>query len=250
MYVRQSGPHDAEPLLLLHSLGTQGAIWDAPAASLAQCYRVICPDLRGHGLIDITAGPYTVAGLARDAACLLDALGVSRARVAGFLWAAWWRKRWQRDRRKWCAALVLIGTALVIPPAQAWRDRAVAVCCCGMAHLTEMAVARWLVASSVQSPQADGLRAMLGRTDAEGYAASAEAIASADLNETTPGLRLPTLILVGDQDAATPLASAEALRHATPGSILQVIEPAAHIPSMEPVEQVSAAMRAFLATVS
>ncbi|WP_075822471.1 4-carboxymuconolactone decarboxylase, partial [Roseomonas sp. TAS13] len=79
-----------------------------------------------------------------------------------------------------------------------------------------------------------------------GYAGAAEAIAAADLTETSRRLSVPALVLVGDGDQATPLASAEALRDAIPGARLEVIPDTAHIPTMERPEAVVAAMRDFL----
>jgi pimeloyl-ACP methyl ester carboxylesterase len=88
---------------------------------------------------------------------------------------------------------------------------------------------------------------MLLATPPEGYAGAAEAIAAADLTETTRGLRLPTLVLVGERDEATPLTSAEALRDAIPGARLQVLPGAAHIATLERPEAVTAALLDFLA---
>jgi 3-oxoadipate enol-lactonase/4-carboxymuconolactone decarboxylase len=87
---------------------------------------------------------------------------------------------------------------------------------------------------------------MLLRTAPEGYAGAAEAIAAADLSGDTKRLRLPALVLVGDRDEATPLASAEALRGAIAGAVLEVLPDAAHIPTVETPDAVSNAMTRFL----
>jgi 3-oxoadipate enol-lactonase/4-carboxymuconolactone decarboxylase len=97
------------------------------------------------------------------------------------------------------------------------------------------------------SADAAGLSAMLLRTPAEGYAAAAEAIAAADLGDATRRLRLPALVVVGEHDAATPVASAEALCRAIPDARLVVVPGAAHISTVEQPEAVLAALRDFLA---
>jgi 3-oxoadipate enol-lactonase len=66
MHLRADGPQDAPPLLMLHSLGTDGGVWQPQAEALSDRFRVLRPDLRGHGLTDVTPGPYTIAGLAAD----------------------------------------------------------------------------------------------------------------------------------------------------------------------------------------
>ena len=80
------------------------------------------------------------------------------------------------------------------------------------------------------------------RTDPEGYAAAAEAIAAADLTDATSRLRLPALVIVGADDLATPPDSAAALAAAIPGARLVGIHGAAHIPTYEQEAAVTAAM--------
>jgi pimeloyl-ACP methyl ester carboxylesterase len=98
-------------------------------------------------------------------------------------------------------------------------------------------------------PEAAGLRRMLLRTDPEGYAAAAEAIAAADLTGPTSALRLPALVLVGDQDVATPMAAAAALRDAIPGARLEVIANASHICTAERPADVAGAIARFVLLV-
>jgi pimeloyl-ACP methyl ester carboxylesterase len=64
-HVRQDGPPGAAPLVLLHSLGTSGAIFDPIMPALAARFNVIRPDLRGHGLSAVTPGPYSMSLFAR-----------------------------------------------------------------------------------------------------------------------------------------------------------------------------------------
>ncbi len=68
VHVRVEGPPGGAALVMLHSLGTSGAVWDAQAAAFAGSFRVIRPDLRGHGLTGCTKGPYSMAMFAADLA--------------------------------------------------------------------------------------------------------------------------------------------------------------------------------------
>lgn len=247
IHVRQDGPPGAPALLMLHSLGTAAAIWDAPAAALATGFRVIRPDLRGHGLTEATQGPYTMAGLAADAWALLDALGIARAHVAGISIGGMIAQAMAHAAPERVASLALVDTALAILPPQAWRDRAATVRAHGTEAIEEAVLSRWVTSGFRDTPDAAGLRAMLRRTPPEGYAAAAEAIAAADLADATRRLRLPALVVVGEHDEATPVASAEALRDAIPGARLVVLPGAAHIPTVEQPEAVTEALRGFLA---
>ena len=247
VHVQVEGPPGAEPVLLLHSLGTSLHVWDEQARALARQYRVIRPDMRGHGLTATTPGPYAIDALARDALGVLDALGVARAHVAGISIGGLIAQSLAAQAPERVLRLALVDTALAIPPAQPWLDRAALVRAQGMRAVEDAVIARWVTPASLPSPGAQGARAMLTRTDPEGYAAAAEAIAAADLSQSSRALRCPTLVLVGDGDLATPVSSAEALRDAIPGAVLQVIPNAAHIPTVERPEAVTAALQGFLA---
>lgn len=245
MHLRADGPQDAPPLLMLHSLGTDGRVWQPQAEALSRHFRVLRPDLRGHGLTDVTTGPYTIEGMARDVLAALDALGIARLAVAGLSIGGMIAQSLAHQAPDRIAALVLCDTALAIPPASLWRERAATVRARGMAAIAEGMLARWLTETADPATR-EALRGMLLATDPEGYAGAAEAIAAADLAGTTRRLRLLAFILVGDRDAATPLSAAEALCAALPGARLRLIGGAAHIPTLEQPRLVTQALLDFL----
>lgn len=246
VHVQVDGPADAPTLLLLHSLGTDGRVWDPQAAALADRFRVIRPDMRGHGLTGTTPGPGSIAQFAQDALAVLDALGAARAHVGGLSIGGLVAQALAAAAPGRVASLILADTALAIPPPAFWRERAGIVRAQGMTAIAEAVVSRWVTPAALTMPETDGLRAMLLRTDPEGYAAAAEAIAEADLTGSTTHLRLPALVLVGTQDLATPPAAAAALAAAIPGAALTEISGAAHIPTYEQAEAVTTAIRRFL----
>lgn len=247
VHVAVEGPPGAPALLLLHSLGTALEVWDAQAQALARAFRVIRPDLRGHGLTEVTPGPYTMQGLAGDALALLDALGIEAAHVGGISIGGMIAQAIAHRAPERVRSLILVDTAAAIPPAATWRERVSLVRREGTAALADAVLARWVTPGYAASPAAQGLRAMLLRTAPEGYAGAAEAIAGADLTEATRRIAAPTLVLVGDRDEATPVSSAEALCRLIAGARLEVLRDAAHIPTVERAEAVTAAMGAFLA---
>lgn len=247
LHVRIGGPPGAPALVLLHSLGTSQAIWDAPAAALATSFRVIRPDLRGHGFSETTPGPYSMARLAGDVLALLDALGIASAHIGGISIGGMIAQSVAALAPERVLSLALCDTAMAMPPPATWHERAAAVRAGGTAAIAEATLARWVTPGFIEAPPAHGLRQMLLRTDPEGYAACAEAIAEADLRASTARLRLPALVLVGAHDPSTPPAAAEALAEAIPGARLEVIAGAAHLPTVEQPWAVTALLRDFLA---
>jgi len=245
VHVQLAGPPGEPALLMLHSLGTSLHVWDAQAAVLAGAFRVVRPDLRGHGLTEVTPGRYTIEGMARDALALLDALGLAQAHVAGLSIGGMIAQAMAHQARERVASLILCDTAMAIPPPETWRERAATVRGQGMAAIEDAVLARWVTPGFRDSPPAQGLRAMLRRTDPEGYAAACEAIAAADLARATRALQIPALVLVGSRDEATPPTAAKALQSAL-SATLEVVPDAAHIATMEQPEAVTAAIRHFL----
>src|SRR5262245_663834 len=82
LYVDQLGA--GPPLLLIHGLMVSGVMYQPVLPALATHYRVIVPDLRGHGRSGALPGPYGVEQLARDLAQLLDDLQVDAAHILGY----------------------------------------------------------------------------------------------------------------------------------------------------------------------
>jgi 3-oxoadipate enol-lactonase len=247
VHVQIHGPAAAPPLLLLHSLGTSLHVWDAQADALAGRYRVIRPDLRGHGLTSVPRGPYSIAQMARDVLAALDSLGVARCHLAGLSIGGVIAQSLAAQAPGRVRALVLVDTAMALPPPELWHERAAIARAHGMTPLLEPVLARWVTPDFLDSPQAEGLRAMLRRTDPEGYAGAAEALATADLTQSTAALRLPTLVLVGEHDLATPPAAARAIQAAIAGAELHVLPGAAHIPTVQTPDAVTDAIATFLA---
>jgi 3-oxoadipate enol-lactonase/4-carboxymuconolactone decarboxylase len=245
-HVAVDGPPGAPAILLLHSLGTSLHVWDAQVEALARGFRIVRFDLRGHGLTELAAGPYTIDDLADDALAVLDACGVTVAHVGGVSIGGMIAQAVAARAPARVTSLLLCDTALALPPPEAWRTRAATVRAEGVAAIAEATLARWVTPAYLASPGGRGLRATLLRTHPEGYAAAAEVLATADLTRTTPRLRVPALVLVGEHDPSTPIAAAEALRDALSGAQLVVIPHAAHIPLVEQAEAVIAAIQAFL----
>jgi 3-oxoadipate enol-lactonase/4-carboxymuconolactone decarboxylase len=245
-HVAVDGPPGAPALLMMHSLGSSLRVWDAQAEALASGLRVVRFDMRGHGLSETAAGPVTLDDLAADALGVLDAVGVTRAHVAGVSIGGMIAQALAARAPDRVASLILCDTAMAIPPPEMWRTRAATVRAEGIAAIADATLARWVSPGYLASPAGRGLRAMLLRTDREGYAAAAEALATADLSRTTPQLRAPALVIVGEHDPSTTVAAAEALRDAIPGARLAVIPEALHLPGLERPAQVTQAIRAFL----
>lgn len=244
--VYDTGPADAPAVLLLHSLGTAAAIWNPILPALtAAGLRVVRPEMRGHGRTEATPGPYTIDSLAHDGLAVLQHLGIRRVAVIGLSIGGLIAQQLAHLAPDRVTALVLMDTALAIPPASLWNERAATVRASGMQAVVDGVLARWLTPAA--PPHAvDHLRHMILATQPEGYAACCEAIAAADLRSQSSSLSVPTLVIVGADDPATPVASAEALRDAIAGARLEIVADASHIPTAEQPAAIAGALLRFL----
>ena len=89
MHVAIAGSDLAPPVLLVHGWPQNWWCWRAVIPALAEGFRVIAPDLRGHGWTEAPEHGYDKQQLARDLLALLDALGLERVTWVGHDWGGW-----------------------------------------------------------------------------------------------------------------------------------------------------------------
>lgn len=240
------GPATAPVILFANSIGTDLRIWDGVTAELCGQFQLLRYDMRGHGLTDVTPGPYTMEQLAEDAAGLLDALNISRAHICGLSIGGMVAQQLLGSRPDLIERAIFCDTAMQIGPATMWDERARAVRQAGTAAIADGVMQRWFTEAYLAGDGVPVYRNMLSRVAAEGYASCCEAIRDADLRPMAAQIQQSSLVVVGDQDAATPLVDAQALAEALPNARLQVVAGAAHIPSVEQPQALAHLIRTFL----
>jgi len=225
------GPPRAPVLVLVSSLGTTMALWDAQMSALSAYFRVLRFDLPGHGRSSAPPGPYSVEQLGANLVALLDALSVDRASCCGVslggiigMWLAAHHPE-RVDR------LVLAATAPVLGPASAWTDRAATVRHQGTAVLVDSLVLRWFTADYREREQAvvAAVAEMITSCDAEGYAGCCEAIATMDQRASLADITAPTLVVAGSHDPVVPPSAGLELAEAVPGATFCALPDAAHL---------------------
>ena len=244
------GPADAPPLLLLNALGTTVDLWRPQADRLADAFRVIRFDTRGHGASDAPAGPYALDRLGRDALAVLDAAGVSRAHACGVSLGgqtALWLALHAPQR---VIGLVAANTGARIGTTELWDRRIHDAGELGMPALAEPAVARWFTPRFRQThpKTVDRFRKMLAGCSAAGYAGCCAALRDADLRADLHRIEHPTLVIVGADDHATPPAAGRAICEQVAGAELLALV-AAHLGNVERADAFNAAVLRFLSRV-
>ncbi|MBP2323771.1 3-oxoadipate enol-lactonase [Kibdelosporangium banguiense] len=230
------GPQDAPVLILSGSVGSNSDMWLAQREALADEYRVISYDHRGHGKSPVPQGPYQISDLAGDVLALMDHLRIEKAHFCGVSLGGavgMWLGRYHPHR---VDQLVLACTSAWFAPKEAWGERAERVRAEGMEWIADLSLTRWLT-KDFDRHEAAGLRAMIANTPADGYASCCAALGDWDFVAELPGIPTPTLIIAGADDPATPPEHARELAAGIPRSRVAVLDGAAHLANVErPIE--------------
>ena len=245
---RFDGPATGRVVLMSNSLMSNYDMWDWTVPALAERYRVLRYDTRGHGRTSTTPGPYSIAMLADDAAGLLDALGIESAHFVGLSMGGMIGQQLGARYPRKVLSLALCDTASEMPPRAMWEERLAIARTQGIPGLAEGTIKRWFTEPFIRRAPADveKVRHMILGTGVEGYIACASAVR--DMAQTTMllAIKAPTLVLTGRQDPACTVDQATVLHRVIEGSRLQILEDAAHLSNIEQPQAFNAAVRGFI----
>jgi 3-oxoadipate enol-lactonase len=247
LFYRFDGPEDAPVLVLSNSLGTALAMWDPQIRRFAEHFRVLRYDSRGHGRSDATPGPYTIAGLGRDALALLDALGLARVHFCGVSKGGMVGQWLGINAPERVERLVLCNTSAHIGAPEVWNERIEAVRARGMAAIVQGVIDRWFTEDfQKRAPETVAeISAMLLATPPEGYVACCAAVRDMDQRADLPRVAAPTLVIAGRHDQATPPEHSRLIAERIPNARLAMLD-AAHLSNVEADEAFTTAVLDFL----
>jgi len=245
------GPAGAPVVTLSHSIAADLTMWDLTVPALTPRYRVLRYDIRGHGGSEATAGEYSLDLLADDARALLGALGIARTHWVGLSLGGMIGQALALKAPAVLHGLVLCDTASFMPPEMkpVWNERIAMVEAGGAGARLDDVLARWFTPAFAEAHPDVVARtlSMIARTTPRGFAGCAAAIRDLDFTERLAGIGLPTLLIVGEQDEATPVIASQLIRHHIKDSELVVLNSAAHLSNVEQPDAFNRALTRFLA---
>jgi len=244
------GPQGAPALLLIHGVMADHTAWDGVAARLRDRYRIVRYDVRGHGGSSAPPAPYSLEELADDVPPLLDALGLDKVHLAGTSMGGMIGQQVGIRHGKRLLSLTLANNAAQQGAPAAWEQRVEVARRDGIEPLVEPTVQRWFTPGFLQQqPQeVERIRAMVRGTSVEGFAGCALAIRNLAQLQQLPAIRVPTLVIVGSEDQATPPAAGQQIADAIRGARLVAL-PAAHQAAIEVPQAFCDAWLAFVAAL-
>ena len=246
---------DGPPVVLLHPFPVDHEFWLPAAQPLLTRYRLILPDLRGHGESGLGNGPATMAKHATDIARVMDDARTGGAAFAGVSIGGYALFEFLRRSRDRVSALILCNTKAQPDSPEARNARlksATEVTELGTEPFFESMVPKLLgdTTRNTRPDLVDGALRMMRKMSAEDVAMVQRGMAERpDSVATLKTISVPTLILTGKEDVLSGVAEAELMRQSVPGSQLKIIPKAGHYAAWERPKEVGEVLREFFDSV-
>lgn len=246
------GKHDALPIVFLHGMAFDHQMWQPQIQAFRDEFRVVTYDLRGHGRSGDGDGQFTYRHLADDLAALLDHLRIEKAVLCGLSMGGAIAFRAHELHPDRVRALVLCDTSCFADTNESRQRRELTILSIkkhGLRPFTDIFVPSIFAPSTFQrSPDViASIRETILSSSPLGICGALLAqMGRTDTCATLEEIDVPTLFMVGSEDALTPPPVMEELHKQVSGSVFRIIPDAAHIPNLENPRAFNRELRAFL----
>ena len=236
-------------LALIHSLALDRNIWHRVAERLKGEASILTYDCRGHGLSSRSPGWFTMERFAQDLAELMTHIGWRSAVVAGCSMGGGVAQAFGAVYPELTQGLGLIDTTAWYgeeAPAQ-WRQRGQTAKTGGLGAMVDFQTTRWFgdAFRAAQPELVSATTRVFLANDLNCYAATCEMLGNSDLRHYLASFRMPVAVVVGEEDYATPVASAQQLHQAIDGSTLTILN-GRHLTPLECPDQIALQLRMLL----
>lgn len=241
------GQNGAPALVFSNSLGTNFSMWDPQAQEFRKKFNVIRYDTRGHGQSSSSPGPYTIEKLSNDVLVLLDDLKLERVNFCGLSMGGMIGMWLGANAKQKLHKLVLCNTGARIGNADGWNTRIEMVRNSGMKSVSSAVLERWFTPSfRAKAPDTiSNTRTMLEAVNPEGYASCCAAVRDFDFRAELTKIHVPTLVIAGAHDPATPAADGRFIADHIAGAHFLELD-AAHLSNLEDQDHFNDEVAAFL----
>lgn len=249
------GPVEAPVIIFIHGFPLNKSMWNLQFEALRDEYRVVAYDIRGHG--DSDAGPeeFSIDLFANDLILFMDSLNLRKAAVCGLSMGGYIALNAIGNYPERFDALVLCDTQFAADTPSTRENRFLAIENIrknGLEDYAHESIKNLFAPVSLLSKETEiaSVREMIVNTSKQSISNSLHALAIRnDSSEILPGIQVPVLILVGEEDKITPPELAESMHKKIPGSQLNIIEHAGHLSNMENPFEFNYQIRKFISSV-
>lgn len=247
MAYRWDGNVGGPIVMMAHAMGTSHRIWDLQVAALADRYRLLRYDWRGHGDTDAPEGPYTLAQFEADAVGLMDALRINQVHWVGISTGGMIGQGLGINHPARIATLTLCNTTSL---SDAWyrdwvAERQAVVREGGMVPVWDMTDGLWFTEHYVAAKPAGyhAVRDVFVRTKIAGYLGGTSAVADLAYRDQLHRISCPTHIIAAGADPVTPVERSTDIHERIAGSKLTVIDGQHHFSNVEVPDQFNPILR-------
>jgi 3-oxoadipate enol-lactonase len=249
-HYRLEGPEEAPVLTLAHAQGFTLDSWAAQIAHFSDRYRVLAPDLRGHGGTDMAGEAYQIEDIARDVVALLDALGIDRTHYAGASLGGMAGFALALDHADRLRSVSFVTTQGILPQTSIDGQRAAtAVMRKDGAEARADAVLERYLRKGYRDDAPDSyaeLRRQFTTNPVEGYAEAGDAIFAMNFDDRVGSIDLPVRVIAGSDDIATTPDRMTLYRDNIPGAGMDIVPNAGHMPYVEEADAFNKVLAGFL----
>jgi len=243
---------EGPPVVLVHGLGMNRAMWDRQWPALAGRFRAVRYDLLGHGASDKPRDAYSLARFADQIADLLDGLGIERAALVGFSLGGMIVRAFALAHADRVAALAILNSAhdRTDEERAAVLKRVEQAAEAGPRATLEAALDRWFTPSygASRPEELERVRGWILANDPEVYPLSYRVLAEGDveLAEAVAAIRAPTLVLTGGEDRGNTPDMARRMAETIPGARCEIVSGLRHMGLYESPEAFNGPLLDFL----
>jgi pimeloyl-ACP methyl ester carboxylesterase len=247
------GGVDLRTIVLLHAFPLGAGMWERQIPSIPKGWRLITPDLRGFGGSTAPDGAsLSMDDYASDVVSLLQELGITRAVIGGCSMGGYATFALLRRQPELASGVVLADTRAGAdsPEGRANRRNMLAL----VDREGPTGVARDMMSKLLGQSSRDSdptlestVRRLIKQQSPEGIRGAIQRMMERlDATPVLAALRVPTLIVVGEEDALTPVEESKRMAEVVAGARLEVIPRAGHLANMEQPARFNAVLTDFL----
>jgi len=248
------GKYGAPVIIFIHGFPFNMSMWNRQIESLTN-YRVITYDIRGFGNSDAGNEEFTIELFAKDLISLMDALKIEKSIVCGLSMGGYIALNAFKNYARRFSALILSDTSCKADTSEAKEKRIKAIeniKTYGVKKYADESIKNLFAPESFnnKSKEIALVKEMIMKTPVQSLCNGLSALSVR--KETCSILKdivLPVLILVGKEDKITPPAAAEFMHEKIKGSVLEVLENAAHLSNMENSEEFNNHLKRFIESI-
>jgi 3-oxoadipate enol-lactonase len=249
------GQEGSSVIIFIHGFPFNKSMWNLQVEPLKDNYRLIMYDIRGHGNSDTGNEVFSIDLFANDLIGLMDALKIDKAILCGLSMGGYIALNAMGKYHERFDALILSDTQCIADTSEAKEKRMRAIESIkytGVEKYAEESIKNFFSPESflTKGKEIADVREMIVKTSEQSLCSTLLALSvRKETCHILPEIKVPVLIMVGNEDKITPPAAARFMHEKIEGSFLKIIDHAGHLSNLENPGEFNVQLKKFVASV-